>query len=119
LVQIAAAWATGNQAALLRHETVLKLRLELPQPLRQQIDIVDTLAEGMPASITIAGVLLDDAGKTGLVKRHFAAQHGARIAVVLCTAAGCALERLVTERVVTINTAAAGGNATLMSLQAD
>ena len=54
------------------------------------------------------------------VRRHFAAREGARVRVLQADgAADSELAWLLAERVVSVNTAAAGGNASLMSLGPD
>ena len=93
------------------------MRSRLPEPVRARIDLVDDW--------TAAAARFD------AVLHHGSADELLRITAVLASRAGplvgvegsrpgettLALERLVVERALSVNTAAAGGNATLMTLQ--
>jgi len=113
LGQLAAVFATANRA-LLPDEAPLRALLEtLPHSLRAWID---WSAQWGAESFDVA--LLEAAEESARAVRHALAQRGgARVALLRPHAGRYALERLVAEQVVTTNTAAAGGNATLMSLQ--
>ncbi|MBX3500278.1 MAG: trifunctional transcriptional regulator/proline dehydrogenase/L-glutamate gamma-semialdehyde dehydrogenase [Alphaproteobacteria bacterium] len=108
--QIGAALSTGNVAIVWRSTFAAFSRL--PADLRQCVDVVpdDTLPDCDAALIEV----MDDAGR-GLARR-IAAREGRIIPLYLGNAAGCAIEQLVRERSVSVNTAAAGGNASLVSL---
>ena len=60
----------------------------------------------------------DSDSATAMAARQILAQRdGPRIALVWAQGLGYGLDRLVAEQALTVNTAAAGGNASLMSLQ--
>ena len=105
LTQVAATLATGNrfrpaQAGLLPADLA-----PLLQPWR------------LPEGETVAAVLVDGRQDEILWRRRLAADEGARIPVLAPGEEGrFALHRLLVERVRTVNTAAAGGNAELMGL---
>jgi RHH-type proline utilization regulon transcriptional repressor/proline dehydrogenase/delta 1-pyrroline-5-carboxylate dehydrogenase len=96
LFQLAAVAATGNRALCVEGEANRQLVAALPPELRA---LVDWTADW----IAVRGVL--------------AARAGARISLLRPSGGRYELYRMVAEQVLTINTAAAGGNATLMSLQ--
>jgi len=115
LVQLAAVLAVGSRALWPRDSAPLRSRL--PEPVRARIDLVDDW--------TTAAARFD------AVLHHGSADELLRITAALASRAGpivgvegsrpgetaLALERLVVERALSVNTAAAGGNATLMTLQ--
>jgi RHH-type proline utilization regulon transcriptional repressor/proline dehydrogenase/delta 1-pyrroline-5-carboxylate dehydrogenase len=75
--------------------------------------VADPLAD--PALRAVAS---DDEGEALLaLLRRLAAREGAIVPVIPGGAGGCDPLRLVEERVVSTNTAAAGGNASLMALE--
>ncbi len=115
LVQLAAVLAVGSRAVW--PESARALHARLPAPVRERVELV---ADWHAASVRFDAAI----------------HHGTRTALLaLCAAlatrrgpivgvdglapgdASIALERLVVERSLSINTAAAGGNATLMTLQ--
>jgi len=115
LVQLAAVLAVGSRA--LWPSDAAPLRARLPAPVRGRIDLVDDW--------TAAAARFD------AVLHHGSADELLRITAALAARAGpivgveglrpgetaLSLERLVVERALSVNTAAAGGNATLMTLQ--
>ncbi|HEV7578331.1 MAG TPA: trifunctional transcriptional regulator/proline dehydrogenase/L-glutamate gamma-semialdehyde dehydrogenase [Caldimonas sp.] len=115
LAQLAAVLAVGSRALWPRDAAALRERL--PEPVRARIDLVDDW--------TVPGVRFD------AVLHHGSADGLLRIGRVLAARLGpivgvegsrpgetaLPLERLVVERALSVNTAAAGGNATLMTLQ--
>jgi RHH-type proline utilization regulon transcriptional repressor/proline dehydrogenase/delta 1-pyrroline-5-carboxylate dehydrogenase len=116
LAQLAAALATGNAPVIAGAEPHAALLAGLPPPVRS---LVATIADWRDAQVAL---VLHDAGTPALaeVRRHFAAQPGARVRVLTADAASdVELAWLLAERVVSVNTAAAGGNASLMTLAPD
>ena len=115
LVQLAAVLAVGSRA--IWPSDAAPLRARLPAPVRARIDIVDdwTAAEA----------------RFDAVLHHGSVDELLRITAALASRAGpivgveglrpgetaLRLERLVVERALSVNTAAAGGNAALMTLQ--
>jgi RHH-type proline utilization regulon transcriptional repressor/proline dehydrogenase/delta 1-pyrroline-5-carboxylate dehydrogenase len=115
LVQLAAVLAVGSRAVWPGRDEALRARL--PAAVRNRVDVV--------ADWTAADVRFDAALHHGSADAllHVAALIAKRAGPIV-SVAGCRpgetalpLERLVVERAVSINTAAAGGNATLMTLQ--
>ncbi|HYA66144.1 MAG TPA: trifunctional transcriptional regulator/proline dehydrogenase/L-glutamate gamma-semialdehyde dehydrogenase, partial [Burkholderiaceae bacterium] len=113
LNQLAAALATGNRA-LLQEQSAVRAALDaLPPSLQAWLDwTADWQAEAFDVALLDAG---EEPAHT--VRRALAQRSGPRVALLRPLAGRYALDRLVAEQVVTTNTAAAGGNATLMSLQ--
>jgi RHH-type proline utilization regulon transcriptional repressor/proline dehydrogenase/delta 1-pyrroline-5-carboxylate dehydrogenase len=111
LNQLAAALATGN-IALLPTSSLALLPADLPVGVRDQIQ---------PAADDMAScqfqLALVDRGAAALLQTNLAARQGA-IVGLLETDAGTAIPlwRLVAERALCVNTTAAGGNASLMTL---
>lgn len=111
LDQLAAVFATGNAAELPDNAENRQICRELPAELQAQLSWQHTGEAG-----TADGALLDAADPAW--QQHFASHEGPLRPVILPTADGeYPLYRLVIERTATINTAAAGGNAALMSLE--
>jgi RHH-type transcriptional regulator, proline utilization regulon repressor / proline dehydrogenase / delta 1-pyrroline-5-carboxylate dehydrogenase len=112
LEQIAAAFATGNTPVLANSEHVAHVMHELPDILLAQID-----TGGTPESPDLAAVLYAGDG-AALVRATVAARDGALLTLLVRQSAKphYALHRLLAERVLSVNTAAAGGNASLMTL---
>ncbi|MGE0421362.1 MAG: trifunctional transcriptional regulator/proline dehydrogenase/L-glutamate gamma-semialdehyde dehydrogenase [Reyranellaceae bacterium] len=108
--QIGAALSTGNVA--IGWTSAVAAFSTLPADLRAFVEIVpdDTL----PACDAVLVETMDEAACD--LARRVAAREGAIVPLYLANAAGCALELLVWERSVSVNTAAAGGNASLVSL---
>jgi len=115
LVQLAAVLAVGSRA--LWPSEWAPLRLRLPEAVRQRIDLVDDWTSAQ--------------ARFDAVLHHGSADELLGIAAVLASRVGpivgvegsppgetaLPLERLVVERALSVNTAAAGGNAALMTLQ--
>jgi RHH-type proline utilization regulon transcriptional repressor/proline dehydrogenase/delta 1-pyrroline-5-carboxylate dehydrogenase len=113
LAQLAAVLASGNRALLLEGPEARAVSSQLPAPLREGLHWTgDWRAESFEA-VLFCGP--DEAARH--TRRRLAQREGARIAFVRAMDGAYALERLVAEQVVSTNTAAAGGNASLMSLQ--
>jgi RHH-type proline utilization regulon transcriptional repressor/proline dehydrogenase/delta 1-pyrroline-5-carboxylate dehydrogenase len=110
LRQVAAALATGNRVALCAPcaESVLA---RLPEPVQRQAVIAPAV------DFMACEVALCTPAQAVSARRALAAGDGARVRLVTPEpAGGYPLEALVTEQVLTVNTAAAGGNAGLMTL---
>ena len=111
LHQIAATLATGSQIALAARPGLDTLVAALPEPVRQRVSVVaDVMAQPFE-------VLLFDgeAADADDLRRTLAGRPGP-IVSLLCPGQAYDLTRLVIERTVSINTAAAGGNASLMAI---
>ena len=111
LNQIAAVLATGNQAVVVSPS----LPNDLPAAVLDQVKQANTLAK-VDCSFQVA--LVESALAPG-VREALAARDGALVAVIDTSAEeAIPLWRLVAERALCINTTAAGGNASLMTLSA-
>ncbi|TWI62870.1 L-proline dehydrogenase /delta-1-pyrroline-5-carboxylate dehydrogenase [Pseudoduganella lurida] len=114
LNQLAAVLATGNRAIVVAHSSAL-VPADLPAAVRDRMQVVGDLAA------------LKDGFQIALVEPALAAQlrvplaerDGAIVSLVETTAdAAIPLWRLIAERALCVNTTAAGGNASLMTLGA-
>jgi len=110
LAQARAALAVGNTVLFVRDEMALRARARLNG---DRVLLVDALE---PSSVD--AVLLDvDADRARQIRAQFAEAPGAIIPMIVPDADGSYdATRLVVERTVSVNTAAAGGNAALLSL---
>ncbi len=116
LAQLAAAAATGNRALLPDAPSRRDLVARLPVPVQAA---VDWAADRWAAvdGVAIDAVLLEGGAEAAApLRRRLAARAGARVALLCAQDRRYALDRMVVERVLSLNTAAAGGNATLMTL---
>lgn len=112
LNQMAAVLATGNTVVVAAQSTGL-IPSGLPKLVHQHI----RTASHPEQDIEIAIALVDGAQRTAILPM-LAARNGALIPSVETTETGAiALWRLVAERALCINTTAAGGNASLMTLE--
>ena len=112
LNQLAAALATGNRAFVLATSQAL-VPEDLPPEVKDRIRFIGA-AEVDNCAFDIA---LVEAGLQGNVRSQLAARQGAIVGIVDTDATTpVALWRLVAERAVCVNTTAAGGNASLMTL---
>ncbi|HZW22921.1 trifunctional transcriptional regulator/proline dehydrogenase/L-glutamate gamma-semialdehyde dehydrogenase [Noviherbaspirillum sp.] len=114
LNQFAASFATGNRVAV-NALTAAMLPSGLPPTVRDAIEVVEERALGK-ATLAMALVEADLLGNLAL---RLASRNGALVPVV--DTRGCEeipLWRLVAERAICVNTTAAGGNASLMTLGA-
>ncbi|MFL6674764.1 MAG: trifunctional transcriptional regulator/proline dehydrogenase/L-glutamate gamma-semialdehyde dehydrogenase [Massilia sp.] len=112
LNQLAAALATGNRALVLAQsqESILS---SLPALVRERIRFIGE-AELADSEFQAAQV---EAGLTGSLRSTLAGRPGAIVSIVDTSEQGeIATWRLVAERALCINTTAAGGNASLMTL---
>ena len=111
LEQLAAVLAVGSRALWPAEAQALAARL--PQTVRQAITLVrDWTAPGVDFDVVLHQ---GDAAALQQVQQAVAARPGP-IASVSSTLHGVPLERLVMERALSVNTAAAGGNASLMTI---
>jgi RHH-type proline utilization regulon transcriptional repressor/proline dehydrogenase/delta 1-pyrroline-5-carboxylate dehydrogenase len=126
LHQLAAVVATANRALWVVAPGRRRLFATLPLTLQETIDWTgDWRAEAFELALLAepaAAPASTDHGAPGddvpgeALRRALAHREGARTPLLRPNAGGYALYRMVAEQVVTTNTAAAGGNATLMSL---
>jgi RHH-type proline utilization regulon transcriptional repressor/proline dehydrogenase/delta 1-pyrroline-5-carboxylate dehydrogenase len=112
LNQLAAAMATGNRAFVLAGAG-FALPEELPAPVKDRIRFIGA-AEVNDCEFDLA---LVETGLQGKLRSQLAARTGAIVGIVDTDAnSPIAVWRLVAERAVCVNTTAAGGNASLMTL---
>jgi RHH-type proline utilization regulon transcriptional repressor/proline dehydrogenase/delta 1-pyrroline-5-carboxylate dehydrogenase len=111
--QVKAALALGNTALLRRDLNALRVREVVDDPRIVLVDRIDPSA--------VDAVLLDTGrDEARRVRANFAAATGAIVPIIVPSAdGGYDWARLAIERAVTVNTAAAGGNAALLSLAED
>ncbi len=111
LRQLAAVLATGNRPLLFDTALCREVVALLPADLAVLVEF-----RSRQALSGLAGVLLaaDDAA----LRVSLASEAGALVPVFMSSAEGYPLYRMLVERVVSINTTAAGGNTTLMTLGA-
>jgi RHH-type proline utilization regulon transcriptional repressor/proline dehydrogenase/delta 1-pyrroline-5-carboxylate dehydrogenase len=109
--QIVAALACGNRVLLERSPLAERLEARLPGWVEVSDDVAT--AAGLDA-VLFAG----DAGAATALRRSLAGRDGALVPLIEAGADGYELYRLVVERAVSVNTTAAGGNASLMSMGA-
>ncbi|WP_338847223.1 trifunctional transcriptional regulator/proline dehydrogenase/L-glutamate gamma-semialdehyde dehydrogenase [Massilia sp. W12] len=114
LNQMLALFATGNRAIILARQQNL-LPQGLPQAVLQQITVADSL-DAVAEEFQIA---LVQSSLLSSLRTILAAREGAVVGVIESVEdVALPLWRLVAERAVCFNTTAAGGNASLMTLQA-
>ncbi len=114
LVQLAAVLAVGGRA--LWPAAAAPLLQRLPPPLREPVSLV---ADWTADEVAFDAVLYHgDAGGLNEITARLAERRGPIVGVERLAPGDTAvlLERLMIERSVSVNTAAAGGNATLMTL---
>ena len=112
LNQLAAAMATGNRAVVLARSDSL-VPEGLPPEVKDRIAVVNNI----DACDCVFQVALVEAAMAPALRPVLAARDGALIAVIESSEEeAIAIWRLVAERALCINTTAAGGNASLMTL---
>lgn len=115
LNQLAAVLATGN-VPVLSPETMQLLPTGLPSALKNAMQVAE--AEQAYAMYHPQVALVEGRENLSKYRARFAAQDGAIVALIsMQENSQLPLWRLVAERAVCINTTAAGGNASLMTLQ--
>ena len=110
LEQLAAAWATGNRALLPDSDDARRLVRIIDHP---DIGFVQDVVDADIQALLYAG----DGAAADPLRRRLAARDGPLVPLIgERETGGYDLHRLVLEKTVSVNTTAAGGNATLMSL---
>jgi RHH-type proline utilization regulon transcriptional repressor/proline dehydrogenase/delta 1-pyrroline-5-carboxylate dehydrogenase len=112
LEQIAAVLATGNRVLLEGGLMPATLVDTLPPALCEQLRIEPDWTHAAIAAVLYAG----SAAEAYRLRNELAARDGPRVPLITATGRNFPLYRLTTERVVSVNTTAAGGNASLMTL---
>ena len=101
----------------------IRERLSWPRMLaaRDRLEPVEIMLADKLDPAAVDAVLLDvGADRARRVRTQLASSTGSIVPIVQCGRDGqCDWMRLVVERAVTVNTAAAGGNAALLSLSED
>jgi RHH-type proline utilization regulon transcriptional repressor/proline dehydrogenase/delta 1-pyrroline-5-carboxylate dehydrogenase len=122
LVQLGATLATGNVACFAETPAAATLMADLPPPLRARTRAAREALQDPVASIE-AALFEGELPAAAAWCRQLAEHPGPIVRPQCATPAGLAdgtveyaLERLVAERSISVNTAAAGGNATLMTI---
>ncbi|AYF87507.1 trifunctional transcriptional regulator/proline dehydrogenase/L-glutamate gamma-semialdehyde dehydrogenase [Pseudomonas sp. JS3066] len=116
LTQLAATLAVGSSALWATSELTGKLRAALPKAVQARIQLV---ADWTQSEVVFDAVLHHgDSDQLGTVCRQVASRKGPIIGVQGLSRGETAvpLERLLIERAISVNTAAAGGNASLMTI---
>jgi RHH-type proline utilization regulon transcriptional repressor/proline dehydrogenase/delta 1-pyrroline-5-carboxylate dehydrogenase len=123
LTQIGAILATGNSAVIEADQALRVAVASLPASIAHQITMVARLEDAASAAHPLRAVLTDVAGEALIaLGRRVASWAGPIVPIQSlsseASAAGddFALHRLLEEMTITTNTAAAGGNASLMSI---
>jgi RHH-type proline utilization regulon transcriptional repressor/proline dehydrogenase/delta 1-pyrroline-5-carboxylate dehydrogenase len=111
LHQLLAALANGTRLVLSDEPLARAVRAAVPAPAREQLELTDA-----PLEKTCDLLLYDAAPEAADAWRVRLASREGPIAALLRPDPRYAASRLVIERTLTVNTAAAGGNASLMSL---
>ncbi|WNO60113.1 bifunctional proline dehydrogenase/L-glutamate gamma-semialdehyde dehydrogenase PutA [Rheinheimera sp. MMS21-TC3] len=125
LLAIITALATGNavitaveEQDLLEAEACIKALIQAGMPMHLvaavRIDCLTTLL----AHVDLAGAMVEvSSAVKPLCAELLASREGAILPLITSPAGPRLLQRLVTEKTITINTTAAGGNATLMTME--
>jgi RHH-type proline utilization regulon transcriptional repressor/proline dehydrogenase/delta 1-pyrroline-5-carboxylate dehydrogenase len=115
MAQLACAFAAGNSVWVLADPPLARLLERLPTAVQARLlGNIDLEANEHPAWQRCAAVLVPAEGALArAVRVRLAERPGARAALLV---APYAMDRLVAEQVISVNTAAAGGNAHLMTL---
>ena len=113
--QLAAIFAVGSQPVVLAENTfVLKYLSKMPKEIAQRFAVIRNIESGDFDAVLHHGTQ----AQLQHLQTHIAGRSGAIIGVTHLKPLDhdIPLERLVIERAISINTAAAGGNASLMTL---
>jgi RHH-type proline utilization regulon transcriptional repressor/proline dehydrogenase/delta 1-pyrroline-5-carboxylate dehydrogenase len=108
LRQFAAVFATGNRALVVADAVGAEARGLLPERLGREV-------ERYASDAALAGVLVENAAHAAQLRERLARSAGAIVPVIVAKEGAYALERMVVERVVSVNTAAVGGDAALLA----
>ncbi len=116
LQQLSAIFAVGSQAVILKSQaTAVQIAKQLPKTLQQSVHMIDDISTGQFDAV------LHHGNRESLVQlqQQIAKRQGAIVGITHLqdSQAHIPLERLVIERAISVNTAAAGGNASLMTLE--
>jgi RHH-type proline utilization regulon transcriptional repressor/proline dehydrogenase/delta 1-pyrroline-5-carboxylate dehydrogenase len=106
---LAAAYATGNQPVVAEDCPQLA---SLTRVLDGSLEVVRDVFAADVSAVMFAG----DEQASDAARRKLAARSGALVPLITATGNAWNLHRLVVERSLSVNTTAAGGNASLMSL---
>ncbi|PTQ81469.1 L-proline dehydrogenase /delta-1-pyrroline-5-carboxylate dehydrogenase [Nitrosospira multiformis] len=112
LEQMAAALATGNQIILADNPPLHALLDKLPPQVRDRLHVERDWVHA-PVSAVLYSGSEDEAYR---LRNELAGREGALVAFITASGTDFPLYRLTAERVVSVNTAAAGGNPGLMVL---
>jgi RHH-type proline utilization regulon transcriptional repressor/proline dehydrogenase/delta 1-pyrroline-5-carboxylate dehydrogenase len=112
LEQMAAALATGNQIILADNPPLHALLDKLPPQVRERLRVERDWIRA-PISAVLYSGSEDEAYR---LRNELAEREGALVAFITASGTDFPLYRLTAERVVSVNTAAAGGNPGLMAL---
>ncbi|WP_440029782.1 trifunctional transcriptional regulator/proline dehydrogenase/L-glutamate gamma-semialdehyde dehydrogenase [Chromobacterium amazonense] len=104
--QLAAAFAAGNRAVLVDNEAGRKLA----RALNGYAEVAADVLAADVSAVLFAGSGVEEA------RRKLASRDGALVPLILRGERGYNIHRLVVERALSVNTTAAGGNASLMSM---
>ncbi len=116
LKQIAAVLVTGNRAILPETEIARSVYKMLPPGLHTSVQFCAT--GPLWQARELRAVLFEGTEQDAdTARRRLAAREGAIVPLIVVDQAHYPLERLLVEKAVSINTAAAGGNASLMRLE--
>ncbi|MET3515839.1 RHH-type proline utilization regulon transcriptional repressor/proline dehydrogenase/delta 1-pyrroline-5-carboxylate dehydrogenase [Pseudacidovorax sp. 1753] len=117
LAQLAAVLAAGSHAVWPVHASTTSLHARLPPPVRAQVSLVDDPLDTEGASFELV-LHHGDAAQRLAVARQLTERPGPLVALHAWPAAepAAALAALLGERSLSVNTAAAGGNASLMTM---
>jgi RHH-type proline utilization regulon transcriptional repressor/proline dehydrogenase/delta 1-pyrroline-5-carboxylate dehydrogenase len=116
LKQIAAVLATGNRAILPETEIARSVYKMLPPGLHACVQFCAT--GSLWQARELCAVLFEGTEQDAdAARRRLAAREGAIVPVILVAEGHYPLERLLVEKAISINSAAAGGNASLMRLE--
>jgi RHH-type proline utilization regulon transcriptional repressor/proline dehydrogenase/delta 1-pyrroline-5-carboxylate dehydrogenase len=110
--QLAAVFATGNSAVIAAAHADCEWLSGLPAALGRHV----SWSERAAAEPAIAAALVEDPADVVAVAQALAARDGAIVSQQLATPAGYRLDWLVEEVSIAVNTAAAGGNASLVAI---
>jgi RHH-type transcriptional regulator, proline utilization regulon repressor / proline dehydrogenase / delta 1-pyrroline-5-carboxylate dehydrogenase len=124
--QLAAALATGNVACFAKNAVTSTLLAQLPAAIRTRMRFVENLSERSPEneSDDFTAALFEGEPSMAAAWARQLAAHDGPIVTPQCLSPGdisggtayYSLEWLLTERSISVNTAAAGGNASLMTI---
>jgi RHH-type proline utilization regulon transcriptional repressor/proline dehydrogenase/delta 1-pyrroline-5-carboxylate dehydrogenase len=112
LEQMAAALATGNQIILADNPPLHALLDKLPPQVRERLRVERDWIRAPISAVLYSGS--EDEGYR--LRNELAEREGALVAFITASGTDFPLYRLTAERVVSVNTAAAGGNPGLMAL---